>query len=70
MNLKSEQVNQFARRAFARLSDSITEQKSDLEVLVEILPKNSDSRKAAMEMLTALNLRDQAQREFIFGGTK
>jgi hypothetical protein len=68
----AEQISAFARRVISTLPDSIAAQKSELQVLVKILPHNTDARKAALEMLTALNLREQAQKEFCFtnGGTQ
>jgi len=62
----ADQVAAFARRVIGSLPDSLEAQKSELQVLVKILPRNTDARKTAIEMLAALSLRDQAQREFVF----
>lgn len=61
-----EDVMAFSRRALARLPDSLAAQKTDLAVLIKILPRNTPGRKAALEMWNALSLAEQAQREFCF----
>lgn len=61
-----DHVLAFARRSLAQLPDELTRQRADLAVLVQILPRQSDSRKAAMEMLAALLLAEQARRDFCF----
>lgn len=63
----SIQISSLARRIISSLPDSLSAQKSELLVLIEILPRNSDARKTAMEMLGALQLAEHAQKEFSFG---
>jgi hypothetical protein len=60
------QMDDFSRRVLANLPDSLLAQKSDLSVLVKILPRNSAGRLTALEMLGALMLAEQAQKEFCF----
>lgn len=62
-----QQIDAFSRRAISNLSDSLSEQRNDLAVLIHILPRNSEGRRIAKEMLAAILLRDRAQQEFIFG---
>ncbi len=65
-NPTAQQVTAFARRVIASLPDSLTEQKSELMVLAKLLPHHTDARKVVLEMLAALNHREQAQAEFCF----
>ena len=60
-----QQIEAFARRALLNLPDSLEMQKSDLAVLVSILP-HSDARAAAFKMLVGLQMSQAAQKEFCF----
>jgi hypothetical protein len=63
------QVEAFAQRVITGLPDSLSAQKSDLVVLIEILPRNTGARKTALAMWSALTLAEKAQAEFCFPNT-
>jgi len=61
-----EAIEAFARRAISQLPDKLSDQKSDLLVLIKLLPRKSRSLRAALAMWHALDQAEQAQNEFCF----
>ncbi len=61
-----EQVEAFARRVIAQLPDKLSDQKSDLLVLIKLLPRKTRSLRAALAVWHALDQAEQAQKEFSF----